>query len=108
VNSGKLSFDSVKSQYQSEPLDWITPATLNAKFASSMKNAKPGQAIGPAEINGFEQLLLYEQNRRGSEDGFQKAKDALMMQAQAQDFERRLDFWVERKKSDMHIVVNKL
>jgi len=62
--------------------------------------------VGPISTGRMLQLLLFEAERRGSEEGFQKAKGELAQVVQAQDFDRRFESWLERRKKELHIVVN--
>jgi peptidyl-prolyl cis-trans isomerase SurA len=108
VNSGKLNIKDAIEKNKADSLDWIAPSQLNPKAMKLVQSSQPGKAVGPFEVDGTLQLLFYQDNRKGSREGFEKAKNELMLQAQAQDFERRFAFWLEHKKKDMNIVINKI
>ncbi len=101
VSLGKLG-----EKYGADSLGWVTLDTLNPKFAKLIQSSHPGQVIGPLEEKGQLNLFLFEAERRGSEEGFEKMKDQLASQVQSQDFDRRFDNWIDRRKKDLHIVVN--
>ena len=107
LNDGKVKVEEASSKFPSDTVDWIAADTLDSKFAKAVAATNVGQAVGPFEVEGSYQVFVVQGNRRGSEEGFQKAKNELSQQVQAQDFERRFGFWLERKKKDMHIVINK-
>ncbi len=102
----KLSLSKAAQENTADPLGWISPENLNPQIVKALKTAKPGEAVGPIDVGDTSQLLLFENERRGSEEGFQKAKAELAQQLQGQDFDRRFEAWLERKKKDLHIVVN--
>lgn len=103
---GKGKPAALPSGVRSDELDWIGSDGLNEKIAKKAANAASGDFLGPVQIGGRQQLFLVENVRKGSEDEFQKMKPELMAQAQAQDFERRFKFWVERRKKELNILVN--
>jgi len=72
-----------------------------------LQKSTPGSALGPVKVGSSLQVLYYLDVRDGSEEGFQKAKPQLSAIVQAQDFDRRLGFWLEGKKKDLQIIINK-
>lgn len=107
IKKNLIPFAQAKTDHGAESLGWLTTDSINPKFGK-LENQNAGSVVGPVLIEGQLQLLFIEGNRRGSAEGFEKVKNDLMMQAQAQDFERRFQSWLEKKKSELNIVVNKL
>jgi len=91
---------------RSEDLGWVGAGGLHEKISKKALSASAGEYLGPIDINGRAQLFFVETVRTGSEEEFQKVKPELMAQAQAQDFERRFKFWVERRKKELNILVH--
>lgn len=100
-------FSALSSEYAGDAMGWTPVDSLDPKFGN-LNNIGEGSLIGPVLINNSLQFLLVEANRKGSPEGFEKAKDELMMRAQGQDFERRFQSWLDRKRSELNIVVNKV
>jgi peptidyl-prolyl cis-trans isomerase SurA len=103
----KLGFAEALKTSRADALGWVNPQSLDSKVQTALKGAQPERIYGPVEIGGSLQVFFVEGNRRGSEEGFQAAKQELMMRAQSADFEQRFQSWVERKKKELNIVVNK-
>lgn len=106
VRKGSLSLQKLSANPAVTSLDWNTADSLDKAFQKALMTTKMGQIAGPIDLRGQVHLLLYQADRRGSEEDFQKTKGDLQASAQGQDFDRRFALWVERKKKDMQIVVN--
>lgn len=102
----KASLLTIAEKNGAESLGWISPEALNPKFMNVIRKAEAGQVVGPIEEKGVLHLFLFEAERKGSDEGFEKMKGQLANQIQGQDFERRFDNWIERRKKELHIVVN--
>jgi peptidyl-prolyl cis-trans isomerase SurA len=107
IKDKKKTLEAADSEFAGDSLGWIPVDSINSKFGN-IKNASAGDVIGPVLIEGQLQILLIYGNRKGSAEGFEKAKGELMMQAQSLDFERRFQSWLEKKKSELNIVLNKI
>lgn len=108
IKSGNLSLEKLVDDPATTSLDWTAVDSLQKPLQKALSGAKLRQAVGPVDLNGYWHLVLFEAQRKGSEEDFQKTKGELMMAAQNQDLDRRFDLWLERKKKDMQIVVNEI
>lgn len=103
-----MSLKNIQAQYDVEEFGWTSPDTLDEKVAKAVSSAQAGQVVGPVSLGGKPLLVFVAGRRVGSEDEFQKAKNSLSQEAQAEDYEKRFVSWLERKKAEMHIVMNPL
>ena len=106
ISKANMSLKAIQVQYEVEEFGWTSPDTLDEKVAKAVSSAQTGQ--GPVSLGGKPLLVFVAGRRVGSEDEFQKAKNALSQEAQAEDYEKRFISWLERKKAEMHIVMNPL
>lgn len=106
VKAGTKKIEDAIVEFAAENLGWTPVESLDKKFGA-LSNTLAGSVVGPVLINNNLQVLFVEGNRKGSPEGYEKVKAELMMQAQNQDFERRFQSWLDRKKAELNIVINK-
>jgi peptidyl-prolyl cis-trans isomerase SurA len=94
-------------KYPTTELGWVSPSNLKAALAKAVTGAKAGQLIGPHQVGKVSALIYIAGERVGSDEEFEKVKDQLAGELQAQDYGNRFKSWIEAKKREMHIVVNK-
>ncbi|MBS1983052.1 MAG: hypothetical protein JST16_02675 [Bdellovibrionales bacterium] len=107
IVSKKMSLADIESSFPAEDFGWVTPDSLDNKIEKMIDNAKVGDVLGPVKVGGKSCLLILKARRKGSDEDFQKVKGELMQEAQSADYEKRFGSWLDRKKSEIHIVVNK-
>ena len=93
--------------FSTDELGWVDSSGLSEKIAKAARQAQTGDLLGPVPSGRRQRLFFVTAVRKGSEEEFQRVKNELMSQAQAQDYDRRFKFWVEGKKKEMTIVLNK-
>jgi peptidyl-prolyl cis-trans isomerase SurA len=106
LRSGSATKEEV-AKTTGEDLGWIAAESLDESLAKALKTSDEKGVVGPVDSGAMTQLLLVNGTRKGSEESFQKAKAELSMMAQGQDYERRFTAWLERRKNELQIVVNK-
>lgn len=102
----KMTYAATQEKWHVDELDWLSPDSLDESVAKLVDSAKPGDWVGPVKIQGKSQLVFLRERRKGSEEDFQKMKSELSQEAQMNDYERRFASWIERRKTEMQIVVN--
>lgn len=107
LSSKEITVETARKDLEAESIDWLTQDSINQKILESLKKASAPSVQGPFKVDNNWTLVIYEEKRRGSEEGFVKAKEELAGRIQGQEFERRFDAWIEKKKQEMHIVINK-
>ncbi len=105
--AGKITFEQLRKQHGASDLGWNEEDSLKPEFRSALSKTSSGSLTNPVEVGGSKRLVFVESERVGSEAEFQKMKAQLTNETQAVDYEKRFQYWLERKKREMHIVVNK-
>ncbi len=103
-----LSYGQLMKSPGGTGLDWTDFSSLSLNIQTAIKGAKAQSVNGPVNIEGAWTLILVEDIRQGDEETFQKNKQELASNLQGQDFQKRLDSWLDRKKKEFQIVVNPL
>lgn len=106
VVDAKATGADLESKYHAELLGWVAPDSLDDSIAKALKNAGSNSVVGPANVNGKPHYVVILGHRKGSEDDFQKTKGELMQEAQMKDYDKRFAAWLERRKTEMHIIRN--
>jgi parvulin-like peptidyl-prolyl isomerase len=104
---GSSSWSELSKKFPTTELGWVQPSSLKASLAKAVVSAKGGQLIGPHQVGKVSALIYVAAERVGSDEEFEKVKDQLSGELQAQNFGSRFASWLEAKKKEMHIVVNK-
>jgi peptidyl-prolyl cis-trans isomerase SurA len=102
---GKLK--AFVEEQKGSDLGWIGLDSLTPALKKALSGAESGEIRGPIVLSGKSAWVVVHSKRRGSEEGFAKERDRLGAELQAQDFERRLSQWMERRKKELQIVENK-
>ena len=105
--SGKLSLGDLKESLDYESYDWNAPENLQPKLAKAVAPLQKGQGIGPIDVDKKSLVVVVEDSRRGSDEEFEKVKPEISAEIQAKDFEKRFDQWLQRRKRELLIVINK-
>jgi cell division protein FtsL len=78
---------------------------IYGRYLDDQKQEK--EAVGPILVNNTLHLLIIEKTRKGSEEQFQAMKDELVMEHQKQQVDELFQAWVDRKKLETELVINK-
>ncbi len=105
--AGKITFEQLRKEHGANDLGWTEEDSLRPEFRGALSKTSAGSLTNPVEVGGQKRLVFVESERIGSEAEFQKMKAQLTNETQAVDYEKRFQYWLERKKREMHIVVNK-
>lgn len=108
IATAKPLSKDVEAKYSTDSLGWVSPDSLDTKVAKALMHSQVGDVVGPLPVGGKSRLLFVAGRRVGSEEEFQKIKGSLAQESQASDYEQRFAAWLERKKTEMHIVMNPL
>ncbi len=108
ITSSKMSLKEISSQFSTDEFGWVNIESLDAKVAKALEASKAGDLVGPINVAGRVRLVYVDGRRVGSEEDFMKMKASLSQEAQADDYEKRFVSWLERKKTELHIVMNPL
>lgn len=106
VEKGNLPLRAAIESSKAEDAGWVPIRNLEPAVAKVIGSLGAGSIAGPITRGNQLQIFFIDAERSGSEEGFLAAKNQLMAQAQAEDFENRFNFWLESKKKELHIVVN--
>ena len=101
-------WDTVAIKYPTQDLGWVAASNLKKNLSSALRKSKTYSLIGPFNFGKTSQLVYIRGERFGSEEEFQKVKGQIAAGLQAKNAESRFNTWLETKKKEMHIVVNKL
>ena len=104
---GSEKWDTLSKKYSTTELGWVSTANLKASLAKAVASSKTGQLIGPHQVGKVSALVYVSSERVGSDEEFEKVKEQLSGELQAQSYQERFQAWLEAKKKEMHIVVNK-
>ncbi|MEO5668724.1 MAG: hypothetical protein ABIR96_11750, partial [Bdellovibrionota bacterium] len=105
--AGKAPWQDLSKKYPTTDLGWVAPSSLKAPLAKAVLASKGGQLIGPYKVGKVAALIYVAGERVGSDEEFDKMKEQLSGELQAQNFGTRFQSWIEAKKKEMNIVVNK-
>lgn len=100
-------WDALSKKHPTTELGWIQPTSLQPSLAKAVRASKAGSLIGPHRVGKISALIYVASERIGSDEEFEKVKDQLAGEVQSQNFGERFKSWLETKKKEMHIVVNK-
>jgi peptidyl-prolyl cis-trans isomerase SurA len=106
--SKKLTSKEISENYGFESLGWIQSDGLDPKISKVLSNNVVGSLSGPFKNGKSFQLILLREVRKGSDEDFERNKSEIVLEAQAQDIEKRFQSWIERKKKDYQILYNGL
>lgn len=104
---GTEKWDTLSKKYPTTELGWVNPSTLKAPLGKAVGSSQAGQLIGPHKVGKISALVYIASERVGSDEEFDKVKDQLSAELQALAYQDRFQSWLEAKKKEMHIVVNK-
>jgi parvulin-like peptidyl-prolyl isomerase len=85
---------------------WIAEGDLDGQIRKAISSNPSTQIIGPLRSGKVSRLLIIAGKRKGSEADFESQKSTLMAKAQAEDFEAKLNFWLETQKKEIQIIRN--
>lgn len=88
-------------------LGWNEIDGLNDAFQSALTKMGSSQISNVFAWKGSTYLLVVRERRKGSTGNFEAVKDQLRARVQAKDSEERFKAWIEQKKRQLNIVVNK-
>ncbi len=98
--------EEVITRHKAQEQGWISIEDLEEKARKAIDSAGTNLIIGPLTLQGTSQLLFIAGKRKGSDEEFAQLRNELMSRAQAEDFEKRLVFWLESQKKELQIVRN--
>jgi len=104
---GLLPEEKLLADYPANDLGWTDTDSLRPELKSAVLKSGAGKLVGPVNVGGRRSFVFVRRERQGSEEEFQQIKGQLQAEAQSDDYEKRFQLWLDRKKRDMHIVVNK-
>lgn len=114
LKSGKESFNDLAAQHSEDPT--FSPGGLLGEFKSGESLSSIDKAISPMRINetsnivrsrvGFHILKLLDK-KLVSSPGFEKEKNQIRNLLYQQSLEQHFSLWLEQKKSDAFININK-
>jgi uncharacterized integral membrane protein len=107
VNNQQLSIEDLQKQEHLDSLGWVNASSLQSRFREALKGKQEKEAVGPILVNNTLHLLIIEKTRKGSEEQFQAMKDELVMEHQKQQVDELFQAWVDRKKLETELVINK-
>lgn len=105
LQSKSSSAEEEISRFNGVVLEWTPVDSLHRSFALALKKNPKSKTIGPVLIEGKLQFLIVLDSRRGSEEGFQRAKSRLAASTQAEDFDQRLNSWIAKKREELQVIV---
>jgi len=105
--AGTRTWDVLAKTYRTTELGWVQPSNLKAPLGKAVAASKGGQLIGPHKVGNISALVYVAGERVGSEEEFERVKEQLASELQARNFGDRFASWIDAKKKEMHIVVNK-
>lgn len=101
-------WDELATKHEATDLGWVKSDSLKSDLSSGLASAKTGELIGPYTFGNQSQMVYLRGERVGSEDEFQQYKSQIAAQMQAATIDARFKTWIENKREEMNIVVNKL
>jgi parvulin-like peptidyl-prolyl isomerase len=106
---GKTSLDELKKNQELVSLGWTSLDSLKKDIAVAIGNATTIPALLPETftIQGKNALVLVLGKRKGSDEEFETMRSQLTAEAQSVDFQRRFRNWLDKKRQDMNIQINK-
>jgi peptidyl-prolyl cis-trans isomerase SurA len=106
--AGKTSIAELKKHSELVSLGWTSSESLKKEISDALKTAEvPALLKSSFQIQGRNALVLVLGKRRGSDEEFETQRAQLTGEAQAVDFQRRFRNWLDKKREDMNIKVNK-
>ncbi len=106
-NFNPNQWDDLALKYPTQDLGWVASNNIKKNLSDVLKKSKINALAGPLMVGGKKQLIFVRGERIGSEEEFQQVKGQLSAMAQSKSIESRFDAWLEGKRQEMHIVVNK-
>ncbi len=107
--SGKTSIEEIRQHPDFVGLGWTSGDSLKKEISDQAKSAAvPSLLKDSFDVQGRNALVLVGGKRRGSDEEFESLRAQLSSEAQSVDFQRRFRNWLEKKKENMNIRVNKI
>ncbi|NCN26324.1 hypothetical protein GW915_02015 [bacterium] len=103
----KKTLAQLSNDYGIQELGWVNADSLNPSFQKALKNSKTGDAVGPIVLKDTAHVLFVEGMRKGNEEQFQAMKEELIRRKQGADLDDLFGSWLERRKKEIRVVVNK-
>lgn len=108
LSKSPKSSESALQKNGAVDLGWTDPSGLNEAFQAALaRSGKSASATAPFSWNGNSYLLVVRGRKKGDGASFESAKDEIRQRLQAKDVEERFKAWLEQKKKNLNIVVNK-
>jgi peptidyl-prolyl cis-trans isomerase SurA len=107
IRAKGLKGEAIRKAYAAEDVGWVSADSLDPAVAKELESVGIDEIIGPIRLSGTPKLVYVEGRRKGSDEDFQRSKGNLAQEARLNDSERRFAAWLERKKSEMQIIVNR-
>lgn len=107
INNGALSSAKVKDHPLYQELGWIDPQSINPSFREALKNVSVGKSSSIVNAEKKIHLLVVLNSRQGSDEQFESQKERIRSQLMANDSELRFASWINKKKEDLQVIVNK-
>ena len=107
-SEGKTSLDELKKHQELVSLGWTSLDSLKQDIAVAIgKSQTPALLPESFNIQGKNALVLVLGKRKGSDEEFESLRAQLTNEAQSVDFQRRFRNWLDKKRQDMNIQINK-
>jgi hypothetical protein len=107
VVSRKTSLEDSIKKHSASDQGWISSEDLEKNILEAIQGAaNKAPIVGPIKMGRVMRLIFIAGEKSGTEEDFEKSKSSLMAKAQAEDFERRLGFWMESQKRELQIIKN--
>jgi parvulin-like peptidyl-prolyl isomerase len=107
---GKTSIADLKKNDEAVSLGWTSLDSLKKDIAVAVGNVQQVPTLLPESFNikGKNALVLILGKRKGSDEEFESLRPQLTAEAQGVDFQRRFRNWLDKKRQDMNIQINKI